>query len=602
MICISRQIMDYRGRTPKKLGMDWGGGDIPALSAGNVKMGFVDFNAECYFGSEALYSRWMTRGDVAKDDILFTTEAPLGNVALVPDDRQYILSQRTILLQVDPEKALSRFLFQMILSDGFQRMLADYSSGSTAKGIQRKKFEKLSVALPPLPEQREIAAAFSDVDALLGGLERLIAKKRDLKQAAMQQLLTGQTRLPGFHGKWIVKPLGELATIRDGTHQTPRYVSSGVPFYSVEHVTSGDFVSTKFISEEEHRFLTRSFKIERGDILMTRIGSIGNCKLIEWNVDASFYVSLALLKIRPQFSAAYVAQYSNTLAFKKQVELHSLASAIPKKINLGPISSINVELPSSFAEQTAIAAVLSDMDAELSALETRRDKTRALKQGMMQELLTGRIRLVAASSNAVPVDFATIPKRAPSDPKSHNWQFNEAVVVAVLVKQFGSEQYPLGRKRCTKLGYLMHRHVERVAQGYLKKAAGPYNPGVKYKGPETIAQKNGYIRPHTSGKFSGFVAAEKIAEAEGYFDKWYGREVLAWLEQFRHQTNNELELLATVDMAIVDLKRVQAEANVAAVKSIILGHPEWEAKLERAIFSDANIARAIGRVTELFAE
>ena len=92
---ITRNIIDYRGRTPKKLGMDWGGGDIVALSAGNVKKGFIDFDTDCYFGSEELYSRWMTTGDPEKNDIVFTLEAPLGNVALIPDDRKYILSQRT---------------------------------------------------------------------------------------------------------------------------------------------------------------------------------------------------------------------------------------------------------------------------------------------------------------------------------------------------------------------------------------------------------------------------------------------------------------------------------------------------------------------------
>lgn len=176
---LSRQIIDYRGRTPRKLGMEWGAGDIPALSAGNVKMGFIDFSEESYFGSEALYKRWMTQGDVAKDDIVFTTEAPLGNVALIPDNKKYILSQRVVLLQIDPEKALSRFLFQVMLSEQFQRVLAEYSSGSTAKGIQRKQFEKLKLARPPLPEQRAIATALSDVDVLLSVLGQLIAKKRD---------------------------------------------------------------------------------------------------------------------------------------------------------------------------------------------------------------------------------------------------------------------------------------------------------------------------------------------------------------------------------------------------------------------------------------
>ena len=101
---------------------------------------------------------------------------------------------------------------------------------------------------------------------------------------------------------WELSTLGDVAVIKDGTHQTPKYVPSGVPFFSVEHVTSGDFNKTKFISEQEHRFLTRSFKMEKGDILMTRIGSIGDCKLIDWDVDASFYVSLALLKIKPKYS------------------------------------------------------------------------------------------------------------------------------------------------------------------------------------------------------------------------------------------------------------------------------------------------------------
>jgi len=170
----------------------------------------------------------------------------------------------------------------------------------------------------------------------------------------------------------------------------------------------------------------------------------------------------------------------------------------------------------------------------------------------------------------------------------------------VLVKQFGSEQYPLGRKRCTKLSYLMHRHVEHVAQGYLKKAAGPYNPSVKYKGPEGIAQKNGYIRTQASGKFSGFVAAEKMVQAEGYFEKWYGADVLTWLEQFRYKSNDELELLATIDMAVEDLRRAGKPVDVDAVKSVIHDNPEWEAKLEREIFSDANIARAIAQTKALF--
>jgi type I restriction enzyme, S subunit len=289
---------------------------------------------------------------------------------------------------------LDGFFFFLYFSNHFYDRIMSMTAKSSVDSVRLEMIADMAIPLPPTAEQRAIARAVRDVDSLLGAQTRLIAKKRDLKQAAMQQLLTGQTRLPGFSGAWEVKRLGEIAEIRDGTHQTPKYVESGVQFFSVENVTSGDFTNTKFISKTEHRLLTKSFKIEKGDILMTRIGSIGDCKLIDWDVDASFYVSLALLKIRKTYSAAFLCHYSESASFKKEVELHSLQSAIPKKINLGPISDVRIEMPADLLEQTAIATVLSDMDTELAALEARLAKTRALKQGMMQELLTGRTRLV----------------------------------------------------------------------------------------------------------------------------------------------------------------------------------------------------------------
>jgi type I restriction enzyme, S subunit len=191
--------------------------------------------------------------------------------------------------------------------------------------------------------------------------------------------------------EWMVKRLGDLAKVHDGTHQTPKYVTDGIPFYSVEHITSGDFTNTKFISNEEHRFLTRSYKLERGDVLMTRIGSIGECRLVNWDVNASFYVSLALLKIHGA-DAAFFTQYSNSRAFKTEAELHSLLSAIPKKINLGPISDIRLALP-PLPEQRAIAEALSDVDALLDGLDRLIAKKRDIKQATMQQLLTGKTRL-----------------------------------------------------------------------------------------------------------------------------------------------------------------------------------------------------------------
>ncbi|MFQ2155961.1 restriction endonuclease subunit S [Aeromonas hydrophila] len=194
---ITSNIIDYRGRTPRKLGLEWGGGNILALSAGNVKKGFIDYEAECYFGSDELYKKWMTSGDASKGDIVFTMEAPLGNVALIPNEDKYILSQRTILLQLERSKFLPTFIIQVFLSDMFQSYISESATGSTAQGIKRATFEKMFVAVPScLEEQTAIATILSDMDSELTALEQKLAKARDLKQGMMQQLLTGRIRLP----------------------------------------------------------------------------------------------------------------------------------------------------------------------------------------------------------------------------------------------------------------------------------------------------------------------------------------------------------------------------------------------------------------------
>jgi type I restriction enzyme, S subunit len=411
---LTENIIDYRGLTPRKLGMDWGGGAIAALSAGNVKKGYIDLEAESYLGSEALYKKWMRNGHARQGDIAFTMEAPLGNAALIPDERKYILSQRTILLQFDSTSINSRYVFQLVNSNSFQKSIADKATGSTAQGIKRSTFEQIKLQLPSLQEQTSIANALSDVDNLIASQEKLITKKQAIKTATMQQLLTGKTRLPGFdkhpNGKpkgmqqtelgaipedWEVATLGEACTyINDGTHHTPSYVDSGIPFYSVETISNDDFHNSKFITKRAHDLLVKRCKPEKGDILMTRIGTLALTKLIHWNVDASIYVSLALLKLSDRVDSRYLYCYTKSKSFVKEVERRSLLNATPQKINMADINAVPFVHPKDRIEQTAIANVLSDMDQELDTLSQRRRKTQEIKQGMMQELLTGRSRLV----------------------------------------------------------------------------------------------------------------------------------------------------------------------------------------------------------------
>ena len=282
--------------------------------------------------------------------------------------------------------------------------LARLLSGSGVPTLNRNDVHQHLVAYPPLAEQRAIAEALSDVDGLLAALEALITKKRAIKQATMQQLLTGKTRLPGFsEGEdWGALELQELCThIVDGTHFTPKYVPDGIPFYSVENVTADDFTDVKYISESEHNLLIRRCNPQRGDILLTRIGSLGDTKLIDWDVNASIYVSLALLKLGKCADPEYIYHYTKSFQFTWEVESRSLVNAIPKKINMGDIGAIPIRVPPTESEQRAIATILSDMDAEIAALERRRDKTHAVKQGMMQQLLTGRVRLIESEMTQV---------------------------------------------------------------------------------------------------------------------------------------------------------------------------------------------------------
>lgn len=193
---------------------------------------------------------------------------------------------------------------------------------------------------------------------------------------------------------WVVSDLGSVcALISDGTHQTPHYVSSGVPFYSVEHVTSDDFQHTKFVSEEAHGAMSRTRSLERGDILMTRIGSLGETKLVDWDVHASFYVSLALLRPGSVVDPRYLYAYTKSAQFRRDVEKRSLLWAVPKKINMGEISGVRVEYPRDPGEQRRIAEALMCVESLVNALRQLIAKKRAMRRGMMQDLLTGRTRL-----------------------------------------------------------------------------------------------------------------------------------------------------------------------------------------------------------------
>jgi len=273
-----------------------------------------------------------------------------------------------------------------------------HSGKSGVPGINRNDIHELTVFMPPtVGEQRAIAEALSDVDGLLGGLDRLIAKKRDLKQAAMQQLLTGQPRLPGFHGEWEETTLGSCLLARPdyGINAPAVPYSDRLPTYLriTDISDDGRFrpdprVSVKAASADQ-------FFLRDGELVFARTGaSVGKSYLYRPR-DGELVFAGFLIRVRPdpkKLVPAFLAAFVTTKTYWDWVRLMSMRSGQPG-INGNEYSQMPLSLP-LVPEQTAIAEVLTEMDAELAALEQRREKTRALKQAMMQELLTGKTRLI----------------------------------------------------------------------------------------------------------------------------------------------------------------------------------------------------------------
>ena len=190
---------------------------------------------------------------------------------------------------------------------------------------------------------------------------------------------------------WSTEKLNALAKIYDGTHMTPEYKISGVPFFSVEHLTSNNFKDTKFISEEVFEKENIKVKLEKGDILMTKIGDIGTAKYIDWDVRASFYVSLALIKQSSAVNSLFLARSIASPYFQKELHQRIIHVAFPKKINLGEIGECLVQLPCE-QEQTKIANFLTAVDEKITQLTQKHDLLTQYKKGVMQQIFSQELR------------------------------------------------------------------------------------------------------------------------------------------------------------------------------------------------------------------
>ena len=284
---------------------------------------------------------------------------------------KFDVHQRVYIINNFSEKILGYFFF-LYFSTHFYNRIMQMTAKSSVDSVRRDMIAEMPIALPPqVSEQLAISTALSDVDALLSSLDALIAKKRDIKTAAMQELVRGRRRLPGFKGSWKTKKIGEILEVCHGKGQSEVESSTG----TIPILASGGQIGTA----------TKSLYNEPS-VLIGRKGTIDKPQYVDipfWTIDTLFYT-----RIYPPNLPLFIFYVFCLVDWKRYNE----ASGVPS-LNASTIENIEISLPPQ-EEQAAIAAVLFDMDAEIAALEARRAKVQALKQGMMQELLTGRTRLL----------------------------------------------------------------------------------------------------------------------------------------------------------------------------------------------------------------
>lgn len=389
-----KQISDFTsiitGGTPSTQRPEYWGGNIMWMSSGELNKKFI-FDVEGRITTAGLLNssthiippfcvliglagQGKTRGTAAYNYISLCTNQSIA--AILPNDEYDSLY---LYYVVD-----SKYDYLRLLSSG------DGGRG----GLNKNLLNSLEISFPKtIAEQRAIAEALSDIDGLIAALDKKIAKKRLIKQGAMQQLLTGKKRLPGFGGDWIEIRLGDYAAMSSGgtpSSSIPEYYNGDIPFLSISDIT----ISGKFIKKTEKTITKKGLQnsparmFPQGTIMYAMYASLGKTSI----ADIELSCSQAILGITPNDKIDSNYLYY-CLSFIENNVKETGQTGTQTNLSKQIVQDFLLFIPNQSNEQQAIATILTDMDKEIADLEAKRDKYRFLKSGMMQKLLTGQIRL-----------------------------------------------------------------------------------------------------------------------------------------------------------------------------------------------------------------
>ena len=372
------------------------------MGAKTVSGSFVFVNQEKARSLEANMAR--------PGDVVFTQRGTLGQVSLVPNGpfERYLVSQSQMKVSLNREAVDPEFFYYLFSGPAQQEAIRLNTIQTGVPHINLGILAAIPVPLPELTEQRAIARGLSDADALIESLEQLLAKKRHLKQGAMQELLTGKKRLPGFAASWPERTMASLFEFSGGLSASRAQLSSEghcYLHYGDIHGASKTFIDVRADNQSIPRLNVPLAKVASkslladGDVVFVDASEDdeGSSKhVVIVNKDRIPFISglhTIVAKGRTdELSHSYRRYCFQTRSVKQQFRFFSVGTKV-SGISKTNIAKVTLPVPPA-DEQEAVAAILADMDSELDALEAKLTKARQIKQGMMQELLTGRIRLV----------------------------------------------------------------------------------------------------------------------------------------------------------------------------------------------------------------
>lgn len=392
--CSIKARIGWQGLTKSEY-LDYG--NYVLITATDFQNGFINWDT-CHYVSEERYLQ-DPNIQIQPGDVLISKDGTIGKVAFLPSiPMQGTLNSGVFVVRPKVNFNIDRtFLSLIFKSNWFKDFIDQLTAGSTIVHLYQKDFVKFNLVFPKeLEEQRRIVAAISEIDKLMAGLGEQIEKKRQIKEGAMQQLLTGKTRLSGFDQTWGKDFLGKNADIYRGGSPRPieNYITdsrNGINWVKIGDVST----DAKYIESTHEKIIPEGIRHSRevyaGDFLLSNSMSFGRPYILK--IDGCIHDGwLVIQNYQDTFDTEFLYYILGSSQITQQYKAMAAGSSV-LNLNKDIVQKVIVPIP-PIDEQSAIAQILSDMDDEIHQLEAERDKYALIKQGMMQELLTGKTRLV----------------------------------------------------------------------------------------------------------------------------------------------------------------------------------------------------------------